>query len=435
MSFNLLDVAKGLVTRELVAKASSFLGESETGVAKAFSGILPSLINGITEKASSSTEGAGTIANLAYSAHNSNFLNNIGDFFKSDNNTGSLLNKGAGILSGLFGDSKVGALTNLISNFSGVKSSSAGSLLSMAAPMLLSLLGKHASSDNVNSTGLASLLTSQKSSVMKALPDGLNLGNVFSSLSNDIKYVPNRVASTATAETTEIKNEGGLKWLLPLLLLALVAAAAWYFFGKGCSSGPAISDTIDSLKSKTEQVAGDIKDGTLSAVGKLDSLTGDWMYDAGREVTIDLPNNAGKLVVGENSTENKLYKFLASNDQLDTVKGNWFEFTNVRFKTGGTQLDSGSMVQLQNMVAITKAFPKAEFKLGGYTDNTGDSAANVVLSQKRAEAVISQLKKLGISATSISGAKGYGPQWPLADNATPEGRAQNRRVAVNVKAK
>lgn len=434
MSFNLLDVAKGLVTKELVTKASSFLGESETGVAKAFSGILPSLINGITEKASSSNEGAGTIANLAYAAHNSGFLNNIGDFFKSDSNSGSLLNKGAGILSGLFGDSKVAALTNLISNFSGIKSTSANSLLSMAAPILLGLLGKHASADNVNSTGLASLLTSQKSNVLKALPDGLNLGNVFSSLSNDIKYVPNSVASTAT-ETTEINKGGGLKWLLPLLLLALVAAAAWYFLGKGCNDGPAIADTIDSLKSKTEQVAGDIKDGTLSAVGKLDSLTGDWMYDAGREVTIDLPNNAGKLVVGENSTENKLYKFLASNDPLDTVKGNWFEFTNVRFKTGGTQLDSGSMVQLQNMVAITKAFPKAEFKLGGYTDNTGDSAANVVLSQKRAEAVISQLKKLGVSATSISGAKGYGPQWPLADNATPEGRAQNRRVAVNVKAK
>lgn len=434
MSFNLLDVAKELVTKELVTKASDFLGESETGVAKAFSGILPALINGITEKASSN-EGASTIANLAYAAHNSGYLNNIGDFFKTDNVSGSLLNKGAGILSGLFGDSKVGALTNLISNFSGIKPASAGSLLSMAAPMLLGLLGKHASTDNVNSMGLASLLTSQKRDILKALPDGLNLGNVFSGLSNDIKYVPNRIASTAKKETTEIKEGGSLKWLLPLLLLALVAAAFWYLLGKGCNDGPAISDTLDSLQSKAEQVAADIKDGTQSVAGKLDSLTGDWIYAAGREVTIDLPNNAGKLVVGENSTENKLYKFLASNDPLDTIKGSWFELTNVRFKTGGTQLDSGSMVQLQNMVAITKAFPKAVFKLGGYTDNTGDSAANVMLSQKRADAVVSQLQKLGISATSISGAKGYGPQWPIADNATAEGRAQNRRVAVNVKAK
>lgn len=131
-----------------------------------------------------------------------------------------------------------------------------------------------------------------------------------------------------------------------------------------------------------------------------------------------------------------MYQFLSNTDaSLDTVKGNWFEFTNVHFKTGGSQVDSASMVQLTNMAAIAKAFPTAQFKLGGYTDNTGDSAANVVLSKKRAEAVVVLLKKLGASSNSVIGAEGYGPQWPLADNATAEGRAQNRRVAVNVKAK
>ena len=52
-----------------------------------------------------------------------------------------------------------------------------------------------------------------------------------------------------------------------------------------------------------------------------------------------------------------------------------------------------------------------------------------------ADAVVAMLVKMGAAATSIAGAKGYGPEWPMADNATAEGRAQNRRVAVNVKAK
>jgi outer membrane protein OmpA-like peptidoglycan-associated protein len=93
------------------------------------------------------------------------------------------------------------------------------------------------------------------------------------------------------------------------------------------------------------------------------------------------------------------------------------------------------MVQLKNMVAIAKGYPAAQFKLGGYTDNTGSAAGNIALSQKRADAVASMLVKLGASAKSFAGAKGYGPEWPIADNTTPEGRAQNRRVAVNVKAK
>jgi outer membrane protein OmpA-like peptidoglycan-associated protein len=160
------------------------------------------------------------------------------------------------------------------------------------------------------------------------------------------------------------------------------------------------------------------------------------VYDLGKMITIDLPNGAGSLTVGENSTENRLYKFLSdASAKIDTVKGNWFEFTNVRFVTGGSKIDSASSNQLKNIVAISKAFPAASFKLGGYTDNVGDAAFNTSLSQKRAEAVVAELKKLGAGAKSITGAKGYGPQFPIGDNATTEGKAMNRRVAINVKSK
>jgi K(+)-stimulated pyrophosphate-energized sodium pump len=87
------------------------------------------------------------------------------------------------------------------------------------------------------------------------------------------------------------------------------------------------------------------------------------------------------------------------------------------------------------MVAIAKAYPTATFKLGGYTDNSGDSVKNVTLSQKRAEVVMAKLKELGAGTASIVGAAGYGPQWPIGDNGTAEGKAMNRRVAVNVKSK
>jgi outer membrane protein OmpA-like peptidoglycan-associated protein len=228
-----------------------------------------------------------------------------------------------------------------------------------------------------------------------------------------------------------------MKFLLPLLLLAAAAIAAWYFFGKGCNKGAdVVADGHDTTITKTEEVVTDVKNTVVSAAGTLDSLTGNFNYNLGKMITIDLPNGAGKLEVGENSTENKLYKFLSdAGSTIDSVKGNWFEFTNVRFKTGGSEITNESMTQLKNMVAITKAYPTAQFKLGGYTDNTGSAAGNIALSQKRADAVAAMLTKLGANTKSITGAKGYGPEWPMADNATPEGRAQNRRVAVNVKSK
>lgn len=429
MSFNLIDAAKGLFTNELIGKASSFLGESETGVSKAVSGIVPTLLSGLMNKASSH-EGAGAVANMV-DEQKGGLLDNLGGFFGGDN--GGLLNKGASMLSGLFG-SKSDGITSLISNFAGIKSSSSSSLLSMALPAVLGLIGKHSSG---GASGIASLFSSQKDNINAAIPSGLNLSSVLGNLGNTASHTAAK-AVHHTTETVENASGGAMKFLLPLLVLAAAAIGAWYLFGKGCGKDAAhdAGAAVDTAQNKIADAAGAVKETVTAAIGKLDTLTGEWIYDAGEMATIDLPNNGGKLTVGKNSTEYKLVNFLNDkNAMVDTAKGNWFEFTNVRFKTGSSVITDESMAQLTNMVAIAKAYPAAQFKLGGYTDNTGNAAANVALSQKRADAVVATLKKLGAADASIAGAKGYGPEWPIADNATAEGRAQNRRVAVNVKAK
>lgn len=70
-------------------------------------------------------------------------------------------------------------------------------------------------------------------------------------------------------------------------------------------------------------------------------------------------------------------------------------------------------------------------KLNGYTDNTGNVAYNNDLSLKRSQAVAEPLIKGGIPANNIKTA-GLGPLHPIADNSTPEGRSENRRVAIIV---
>ena len=70
-------------------------------------------------------------------------------------------------------------------------------------------------------------------------------------------------------------------------------------------------------------------------------------------------------------------------------------------------------------------------EIAGYTDNTGDAALNLALSQKRAEAVREALIKYGADPDTLV-AKGYGEADPVANNDTPEGRLKNRRIEYHV---
>ena len=131
-------------------------------------------------------------------------------------------------------------------------------------------------------------------------------------------------------------------------------------------------------------------------------------------------------------TEARLAAFIRSTEPLTTP--NWFEFDRLTFETGSAVVGSASFEQLSNVAAILKEYPKTSVKIGGYTDATGLPAANVQLSQRRAEAVRNELERLGVDGSRIT-TEGYGDQHPVADNGTVEGRAQNRRVAIGVTAK
>ena len=69
--------------------------------------------------------------------------------------------------------------------------------------------------------------------------------------------------------------------------------------------------------------------------------------------------------------------------------------------------------------------------IGGYTDNEGSESANMALSKARAEAVAGRLTAAGVSAERVH-PEGFGSQKPLGSNTTDTGRAENRRVVLQV---
>ena len=114
----------------------------------------------------------------------------------------------------------------------------------------------------------------------------------------------------------------------------------------------------------------------------------------------------------------------------DLVKA--LNLMNIYFDTGSATITRDSLETLTSAAnAIKQAPADTRIEVGGHTDNTGDAAANLTLSQQRAEAVVAKLGELGVTAGMLTG-KGYGQDKPRADNATEEGKAQNRRIEFSV---
>jgi outer membrane protein OmpA-like peptidoglycan-associated protein len=101
--------------------------------------------------------------------------------------------------------------------------------------------------------------------------------------------------------------------------------------------------------------------------------------------------------------------------------------SGIQFVQTTAELAPGSAAVLDETVAMLTKYPTVRIEIAGHTDATGDEQKNRDLSQQRADAVRAYLIKRGISEARLD-SKGYGPEFPIGNNATPEGRAQNRRV-------
>ena len=101
----------------------------------------------------------------------------------------------------------------------------------------------------------------------------------------------------------------------------------------------------------------------------------------------------------------------------------------IHFDTGKATILPDSADTLKQIVLLLQQTPDLKLRVEGHTDNQGNAAANQTLSEKRALAVVAWLTSNGVAAGRLT-AKGYGQTKPVADNATEDGRAKNRRVEL-----
>lgn len=433
MSLNVIDLIKGQLGPALVSQAASQFGESESGISKAIGGLLPAVVGGLANN-SDNPAVLDAITNASSSGILSNLLGNA-----SNNSIISTL------LSSIFGD-KLNGLVNTIASYAGISNNSSNSLLNLVTGATVGSIGKYAADNNLDRSGISNLLDDQKGIVSTLLPAGLSLASLnvgdwatrykfdndkdaINTPSQEDPKIEVTRSTTPTGTYPDRNNDGGgsiWKWLLPLLLLI----AAGYFLWKQC-------EKKETTTTMTGTDSTGVTNDTATAVspGTTDTTTATTAATTNKvDENIDL--NGTTLKGYRGGMEDRMISFLKSdgyknaNDDAD-LKDTWYDFDHVNFKMGSsTELEAGSQEQLNNLVAILKAYPDAKIKIGGYTDKTGDEATNVKISTARANFIKDWLTKAGVG-NQVLGAEGYGSKFATVDaNASDAERAKDRKMSI-----
>lgn len=131
------------------------------------------------------------------------------------------------------------------------------------------------------------------------------------------------------------------------------------------------------------------------------------------------------VVVAQGAVE--LYGRNATDIDKAMAETGQFVTNNILFATGKADIKPESMAEIQRVADYMLKNKSARFEVQGHCDNQGTNEVNDPLSQKRAEAIVNALVKLGVDEFNLKPV-GKGSHEPVADNKTEEGRAKNRRV-------
>ena len=377
MSFDL----SNLLQSQLGNVLSQFLtanGESTETGHKAAGLAVPAIIAGLVKHASGGASNASGLIDLISGSAGSQ-LNNAVSQVSTGHGVDGLLELGKSLLPNLLGGNAAN-VADQIAQESGVSKASAGSLLSLALPLVLSVLRGKAQSDHLGAGQLLGLLGQQQGWLSQALSGNMlsalgigSLSGLFNGLSSVASgFVGSGAAASAAAGASAVaaKKGGAGKWIV----LGLAALAALFAF-KSCgnnseqAAAPAPVEAVASAASEPEAVeASPVQDTAVSAPAA------EAVASEAVPAVADTGSEAARVVV-----EDGVAKFF--------------------FATGKNDIAEGAEAIVADVIAAGKEGKK--LVISGFADSTGNAAANEELSKKRAQAVQAFFEAQGVSADHI----------------------------------
>ncbi|HRL33208.1 MAG TPA: OmpA family protein [Neisseria sp.] len=383
---NLLQSQLGSVLGQFLTNS----GEAEESSGKATGLAIPAIVAGLVKHVSGNPTNASGLFDLITGTAGNSLTGAVSQAAEGSN-LGSLIDLGKSLLPNLLGGNAAD-VADQISQQSGVSKASAGSLLSLALPLVLSVLRGQAKEGNLNQGQLLGLLAQQQgwlsqvldSNMLSALGIG-SLSGIFGGLNNLISGLGNAgaaVAGGAAAATAAAKKGGNGKWIA-LAVAAVLALLAFKSCGNGeQAAAPAASEPAASAVSEA-----------LAEVASAPA--------AASEASAPAPVAADNARV---VYENGVATFF--------------------FATGKNDVAEGAQTIVADVINAGKDGKK--LVVSGFADSTGNAAANEELSKQRAQAVQAFFEAQGVNAANIELRK------PESTTGAVGNDVEGRRVEVKV---
>jgi outer membrane protein OmpA-like peptidoglycan-associated protein len=416
---SILDLVRDAVTPDLVRKMSGVIGESPGATQKGMDAAVPALLRGIAE-AASTLEGAERIRSLATEGgYGAGLLDRLGPML-GGGSSDVMLRKGSSLLFSLLGD-KAGKTAAVIAGLAGIGRGASGTLLGLAAPLVMSVLGKEITGRGLDAGGLMSMLTGQRGAITSALPAGLS--PIFGPVSHatpgelDRERTPAAAASRETTRysTEESPDREAALWSTPAWRWPALAVAGLMLLGSLFLTqwrAPQVDEPVPG-----SPPARAVAPAVQPPVARTPAPAPDPAPAA-------LPRQAS-------STPSDFLDELNSHLEDGGGESRRFVLDELIFETGSARPTGASPRIVDELADLLKDHPSARITVEGFTDSTGSAVANRQLSRRRAEAVKQLLVQAGVEAERLQ-AQGHGADRPVASNDTADGRARNRRIELVV---
>jgi OOP family OmpA-OmpF porin len=407
---SVLDAIRDLANPQLVSQLANRLGEPEANVQRGFT----TSVTAVLAALASNTNDSGLMQRVTDAAKR--FASDPAASAAGIATAATADGSGSVLLDALLGGSGTAALSSAVAGASGLRLESAIALLGSSVPVALAWIGQRMRVEGLDASGLSAWLARERAAIVSVLPP--SLGTLLGAGGLNIPKVelPNITIPSAASLPSMSPSRS---WV-PAAIVGLIAVLVIAFFTLRHKPAETVVAQNGSIATDTSAHM------AAPAPAVVDSSAASGMAHE------TLPGGT-ELNVAPNGIEAQLIHFIkdSSAHVNDTT---WFNFDRLLFETGSATLKPESDAQLRLVAQIFQAYPNVKARIGGYTDNTGNAAANLKLSESRAQNVKSELEKLGVASGRLD-AKGYGDQHPVGDNSTADGRAANRRIALRVTAK